>query len=106
MTIFEREEQRLWERLERAGANLLASGQSVESVEKWMNEEHQREYGYLLTMRRTFEFLDEIKRRREKTSELGEKGLKRPSGLPNNGNGSGGSRRGGRGRDSSRGGEL
>jgi hypothetical protein len=71
-----------------------------------MNEEHRREYTQLLTMRRTFEFLDEIKRRREKPCGLGEKGLKRPSGLPNNRNGDGGSGRRGRGRDSSRGGEL
>jgi hypothetical protein len=105
MTIFEREEQRLWERLERAGANLLASGQSVESVEQWMTEEHRREYSYLLLMRRPFDLLDEVRRRREKPCGLAEKGLKLPT-HSTDADGSGGSRRGGRGRGSSRGGEL
>lgn len=106
MTVFEREEQRLWARLERAGANLLASGQSVESVERWMTEEHRREYGQLLLMRRPFELLDEIRRRREKPCGLAEKGLKLPTHPPDSENGSGGTRERGKGRGSSRGGEI
>lgn len=106
MSVFEREEQRLWARLERAGANLLASGQSVESVEKWMIEEHRREYSDLLLMRRPFELLEEIRRRRETPCGLAEKGLKLPTHPPDSGNGSGGNRGRGRRRDSSRGGEI
>lgn len=98
MTTFEREEAMLWVRLERAGANLLAEGQSAESVERWMDSEYRREYADLLLMRRAFALIDEFRQRREKTQGLAEKGLQ----LPKFFNGDGTS--GGRGRGQGRGG--
>jgi hypothetical protein len=100
MTTFEREEELLWMRLERAGANLLAEGQSAETVERWMESEYQREYAQLLPMRRAFALIDQFRQRRDKQQGLAEKGLKLPKFLHDGeGSGGAGSRRGsGRGR--------